>query len=297
MERTQIKMEFVTLDHIAKILKKRDKNTHKGSYGRVLVIAGSKGMAGAAVLTAMGALRSGAGLVKVSLDEEFFPIFHSTLPEAICVNRQLSMQDLNSYEAIAIGPGLAVQAKNKDLTEMVLAAEKPALIVDAGALDLLRLIGPEKVKKTQASQKCKLIITPHPGEAAKLLGLTTAEINTDREKSGQRLTEEYGAISMLKGHETLITDISLKQFINTSGNPGMATAGSGDVLTGIIAGFAAQGYTPLKASLLGAYIHGAAGDIGADFHGEHGLLASDIASMAGIAIKKIFAEKKETENE
>lgn len=282
--------EYIDRDYVRKLLRPRPKDSHKGQCGRVLVIAGSKGMVGAALLTAKAALRSGAGLVKISLDEEFFPIAQVGVAEAICIDRRLSLQDLNEFDSIALGPGLGLGGENKDLVEMVLNTEKPLVLVDADGLTSLKFLGDKRVRNSKKAQEGKLIITPHPGEAGRLLDTSPLEINKNRPLSGKTLSEKYGAISLLKGDESLVTDISGRQYINTSGNPGMATAGSGDVLAGIIPALAGQGYSPLEATLMGTYIHGAAGDKGADLLGQYGLIASDIGSMLGLVIKELINE-------
>lgn len=281
-------MEELSQDYLASILRKRPTEAHKGVCGHVLVIAGSKGMVGAALLTAVGALRSGAGLVKISIEEKFFPIIQSALPEAICIDRRLGLRDLDQFQVVAIGPGMGLAPNNKLLLETALETSRPTIILDADALSLLKFIGEKKSLKSAAAQRKSLIITPHPGEGARLLDTDAETINKNRSKYGRKLVESYGAISLLKGFETIITDVSGKQYMNTSGNPGMATAGSGDVLTGIVAGFAAQGYSPLEAGLLGVYVHGGAGDMAAEALGQHGLIASDIASMVGLVIKEIM---------
>lgn len=282
--------EYIDRDYVRKLLRPRTKDLHKGQCGRVLVIAGSKGMVGAALLTAKAALRSGAGLVKISINEEFFPIAQVGVAEAICIDRRLSLQDLNEFDSIALGPGLGLGRENKDLVEMVLNTEKPLVLVDADGLTSLKFLGDKRVRNSKKAQEGKLIITPHPGEAGRLLDTSPLEINKNRPLAGKTLSEKYGVISLLKGDESLVTDISGRQYINTSGNPGMATAGSGDVLAGIIPALAGQGYSPLEATLMGTYIHGAAGDKGADLLGQYGLIASDIGSMLGLVIKELINE-------
>ncbi|MGI6728410.1 MAG: NAD(P)H-hydrate dehydratase [Anaerovoracaceae bacterium] len=266
------------------LIKKRPKDLHKGDCGRVLVIAGSKGMAGAAILSARGALRSGAGLVRVSIPEELFPIIQVGVPEATCISRSLSPDQLEQYQAIVIGPGLGDENSNVSLIKMVLDEVYGTVIIDADALNLIARN--KELQNVMNKSSESLIITPHPGEAARLLGCTTNEINRDRVTAVRRLVEQTGAVSVLKGASTLVATSNQKTYINTTGNSGMATGGSGDVLSGIIAALAGQGLSCFEAAAAGVYIHGLAGDIAAENLGEYGLIATDIATMAALALKK-----------
>lgn len=266
-------------------IKKRDKELHKGDCGKVLVIAGSKGMAGAAILSARGALRSGAGLVRVSIPEELFPILQVGVPEATCVSRSLPPERLDEYQAIVIGPGLGDDLSNVPLIHTVLKSNCPAMVLDADGLNLLA--GNQALKDAAKHAGERLILTPHPGEAARLLGCSCAEINGNRVGSVCSMTEQFGAVTVLKGAGTLVATPNGKTYINTTGNPGMATGGSGDVLSGIIGALAGQGCSCLAAAACGVYIHGLAGDIASKALGEYGMIASDIAAMTGIAIQKI----------
>ncbi|MDI9493908.1 MAG: NAD(P)H-hydrate dehydratase [Bacillota bacterium] len=266
-------------------IKKRDKELHKGDCGKVLIIAGSEGMAGAAVLSARGALRSGAGLVRVSVPEHLFPILQVGVPEATCVSRSLPPEWLEGHQAIVIGPGLGDDSSNVPLIETVLNSNCPAVVLDADGLNLLARNDGLKELAKEASGR--LIITPHPGEAARLLGCSSKEINADRVESACRLAEQIGAVTVLKGAGTLVATPNRETYINTTGNPGMATGGSGDVLSGVIGALAGQGLSCFEAAACGVYIHGAAGDIAAKALGEYGVIASDIAAMIGLAIQKI----------
>lgn len=266
-------------------IKKRTEELHKGQCGKILIIAGSKGMAGAAVLSARGGLRSGAGLVRVSLPEELFPILQVGVPEATCVSRMLPPDKLEEYQAIVIGPGLGDELSNVDMIKKVFRSQSPTVVLDADGINLLaRDKGlSDEVKNLQG----RLIITPHPGEAARLLSCSSKDINENRMKSAIKISEQTGAITVLKGSGTLVATINGKAYINTTGNPGMATGGSGDVLSGIIASLAGQGCGSLEAALCGVYIHGLAGDLAKEAIGEYGMTASDIAAMTGPAIKRI----------
>lgn len=182
-------------------IRKRDKELHKGDCGKVLVIAGSKGMAGAAILSARGALRSGAGLVRVMVPEELFPILQVGVPEATCVSRSLPPERLGEYQAIVIGPGLGDDLSNVPLIHSVLKCNCPAIVIDADGLNLLAR--DQSLKGAVKNAGERLILTPHPGEAARLLGCSSAEINDDRAGSVYRLAEQFGSVTVLKGQGLL----------------------------------------------------------------------------------------------
>lgn len=266
------------------LLKRRDPFAHKGSYGTVLVIAGSVGMAGAAVLCARGALRSGAGLVRVSILPELFPIMQTAVPEAVCRPRTLDRKELSGYSAIVAGPGLGVDFDEGPIRN-VLECSGGIVLLDADCLN--RMAVNRQLQDRVKEAKGTVILTPHPGEAARLLRCTAMDINRDRPGAARMLAEQTGAIIVLKGAGTIVTAPSQEIYINTTGNPGMATGGTGDVLAGIIGGLAAQGLTGINAALAGVFIHGLAGDLGAAALGEYGLVASDVAAMTGRAIMEI----------
>ena len=264
---------------------------HKGDCGRVLVVAGSHGMAGAAVLCAKGALRGGAGLVRVSVPEELFPILQTAVPEATCVSRDLSADDLKEYQAVVIGPGLGSDDGNRELIETILKSTCPTIVMDADALNTV-------VKKCLFEKLLtasgRLIITPHPGEAARLLACTRDTISNDRPAAALRLAEKTGAVTVLKGQGTVVAGPDGELRINTTGNPGMATGGSGDVLAGIIGALAGQGLSCFAAAAAGVYVHGLAGDLAADIVGEFGLISGDLPKMTAFALKKIIDEQNKS---
>ncbi|MDF2654035.1 MAG: NAD(P)H-hydrate dehydratase [Bacillota bacterium] len=281
---------LITKSYVNTLIKKRDRDIHKGDCGKILIYAGSKGMAGAAVLCARAALRTGAGLVRVSVPEELFPILQIGIPEATCLSRERLLEDLMQYTAIVIGPGLGVDAKDGVLIKKILRATDKPVVLDADGLNLLK--GELDVMKEARAQ---LILTPHPGEAARLLERKTAEINGDRLKSAMELASRTGSITVLKGAGSVVATPEGKTYINTTGNPGMATGGSGDVLSGIIAALAGQGLNRESAAAAGVYLHGLAGDLAADQMGEYGLIATDIADMAALAIKSILKTREPME--
>lgn len=279
------KPRLITKEFVNTFLQKRERQLHKGNCGTVLAVAGSQGMAGAAVLCGRGALRSGAGLLRVCIPESLFPVIHGGLPEATCVDRFRGAEGLERIRAAAIGPGIGADVANGSLIKKVLAGLAGTAVLDADALNLLA-----EDASLLAGSRASLILTPHPGEAGRLLGLAAGEINGDRPGFARKLAEKYGAVAVLKGAGTIVAAPEGETYINMTGNPGMATGGSGDVLTGIIASLSGQGLAPLPAALAGVYIHGLAGDLAASAVGEYGLMASDIADFAGIAIGRTVGE-------
>ena len=263
--------------------KKRRRDAHKGDFGHVLVIAGSKGMAGAAILCARGALRTGAGLVSVLAPEEVIPIVQGAVPEAMCLTAPLSKSLLSSYGSIAIGPGLGMEEEAQWIVSYVLKSYKGKLVIDADALNIIAKT------RQEASPSASVVITPHPGEAARLLGLSVSEIQADREAAAVVLAENLNCVAVLKGAGTIVAAKNTAQglYINTTGNPGMATGGSGDVLAGVVASLAAQGMDALTAARAGAYIHGYAGDLAAADYGEAGLISGDLPVFLAKALKLV----------
>lgn len=236
---------------------KRNKHGYKGDYGRVLIIAGSKGFTGASYIATQGSIRSGAGLVTLCCDEELQPILSSKLAEAMTLSFEDSgrfKEVLKSSDCIAIGPGMG----NNEITlqfvmDTLLDAACP-IVIDADGLNVLK-------DKLDLLDRCKnkVIITPHLGEMSKLTGLSIEEIKENRIEVAESFAKKHRCIVLLKGYNTVITD-GYKTIINPTGNSAMASGGMGDALTGIIASFVAQGYEPLKATSISAFIHGYAGE-------------------------------------
>ncbi|MDR2610448.1 MAG: NAD(P)H-hydrate dehydratase, partial [Clostridiales Family XIII bacterium] len=213
-----------------------------------------------------------------------------------CVDRSPSaLRDFSEYDAIAMGPGLGTDDETAGVVKNILDSYDGKLVVDADALNIIAARGLATGGKERGARGCGLIITPHPGEAGRLLGVSSADVNADRSAAARSLAERYGAVALLKGRGTVIAlpdgyykvgpymDGGLYE--NPTGNPGMATAGSGDVLTGLILALLGQGLDVADAALAGAYLHGLAGDIAAEDKGVHGLIASDIREAIPYAIK------------
>jgi len=251
------------------LLARRPRSANKGSFGHVLVVGGARGYSGAARLAGEGALRTGAGLVTIATHPDHAAYLNLSRPELMCLGVEGPMAlepALARATVIAVGPGLGKDSWGKGLLARVLEAEHP-LVVDADALNLLA---------TAPASRDDWVLTPHPGEAARLLGTETGAIQADRFGSVRRLRDRCGGVVVLKGAGTLVLGPSHRPVgVCTGGNPGMATAGTGDVLTGMIAALIAQGLDLEDAAAAGVCLHAAAGDAAAA-SGERGLLASDL---------------------
>jgi ADP-dependent NAD(P)H-hydrate dehydratase len=275
-------------------LKPRAKDAHKGDFGRVCIIAGSIGMSGAAALAGKAALRAGAGLVRVAVPRSILPIVASiepsftTVPLPDDVAGQLSSKaagvvlDLvDENDCFAFGPGVGVGRGVQSVLHVLLEQENLRLVVDADGLNNL-----SRLTNQPAESKAQLILTPHPGEMKRLWSaLIRGPLPASRREQAVRLAKCTNAVVVLKGAGTVVTDGS-NLFVNKTGNPGMATAGAGDVLTGIIAAIMGQGLSNFDAAVLGVYIHGLAGDIAARKTGQVSLIATDIIDALGEAFKK-----------
>ena len=251
----------------------------------MLLVCGSEEMAGAAIFCTKAAIKSGSGLVYTCTDRRIYPVLQISVPEGICKSWDKVKDDLNQYDAIAIGPGLGTGSETAAMLIRVLSKYDGPVIIDADGLnviatntDLQDLIG-----KTRA----KVIMTPHVGEARRLLGGQADKDGMSREELAAALMDKYQAIIVMKGAGTIVSLSADEAYINTTGNPGMATAGSGDVLTGIIASFAGQGMAADDAARAGVFVHGLAGDMAAAHVGEYGLTASDIADYVPFALKEL----------
>ena len=271
---------YTTFQPLAQIIKpgldsiklpKRDPGMHKGLAGRVLVVGGGKGMAGAARMAAEAAYRCGAGLVQVATHRDHVHLIMSHQPEVMAFDAEDTpelVSALSKANVIAVGPGLGRNNWAKDLLKRVLTVDVP-LVLDA---DALNLVAEWDVKREN------WILTPHPGEAARLNGIDTRAVQNDRVAVVQALKEHYGGVIVLKGVGTLVNDGDL--WLCSHGNPGMASGGMGDVLTGIISGLAAQGQTLSASARYGVWIHAVAADRAAKVSGQVGLLATDILKYA-----------------
>lgn len=265
----------ISYSQLATLLAPRARSAHKGNFGHVLVIGGDYGYAGAARLAAEAAVRVGAGLVTLATRSSHAAPIIATRPELMCRSVDTPEQLLPLLDratVLALGPGLGQSAWGESLLSTALAARQP-LVVDADALNLMARAAPPRRGDAGASQRW--VLTPHPGEAARLLGCSPREIQADRFAAVRELVERFGGVCVLKGSGTLVLEAGGEVGVVDGGNPGMAVGGMGDVLTGIIAGLAAQGLPLAEAARLGVCLHARAGDVAAAA-GERGLLASDL---------------------
>lgn len=264
-----IAAEMLVAADLSRWLQPRPRNSHKGTNGRVLCVGGDHGSGGAIMLCAEAALRSGAGLVDVATREIHIPALLARLPETLAhvpTHASQFQASLDRADVIAIGPGLGQEDWGKPLLPQAIATGKP-LVLDADALNLLAA--------TPLQLPADAIITPHPGEAARLLGSSIAEVQRDRFSAARELSARYRCIVVLKGAGSVIASPDHLSRVIAAGNPGMAVGGMGDVLTGTIAALRAQGFTAFDATSVGALLHAAAGDAAAG-DGERGLLPSDL---------------------
>lgn len=248
----------------------RSPDDHKGTFGTVLVVAGSRGMLGAAILAARGALRGGAGLVRACLPANLMAPLTVAVPSATTLSRSTPVARwLEGVDAVLAGPGLSnTPGTRKLVRELVSRCEVP-LVLDADALNSLAPV------EGRLEARSVLVSTPHPGEAARLLGSTAAAVQRDRQRAAARLVKAVGGVIVLKGSRTIVTDGS-QHYTNTTGNPGMATGGSGDVLAGLLAALLAQGMDPFGAACLAVHAHGRAGDLVAERLSQTGMIAEDL---------------------
>lgn len=275
----------IDMSLVAGILQNRNKFDHKGHFGHGLMIAGSCGKAGAAVLSSHAALRTGIGLLTVHVPRPVADIIHTALPEAMVECDQSDLMftetpDPGKYDALGIGPGLGTKPNTRKGLRDLLGKYKGPLVIDADALNIIA-----SEEDLPGLLSADTILTPHPGEFRRLAG--SDEKAFVRLVKQQELSKKYKCVIVLKGAHSSVSLPDGRVWFNSTGNPGMATAGSGDVLTGMILGLLAQGYKPSEAAIAAVYIHGLAGDITAEKTGYESLIASDIIYNIGNAFKQI----------
>lgn len=279
-------LHLVDQEIIKQIYRKRKPFAHKGNFGHALLIAGSYGKTGASVLAAQGCLRSGAGLLTVHTPLCGYETLQSNIPEAM-VDTDTEQHFLSTvpkevtrYTAIGIGPGIGLNESTADMLIQLLKATHQPVVIDADALNMLSI---KKNIRTYLHEDC--ILTPHPKEFERLFGKTTNDF--ERKELALQKAEELNCIIILKGHFTFIACPNGDAYFNSTGNPGMATAGSGDVLTGILTGLLAQGYSAEESAVLGVYLHGLAGDLAALHLSQEAMLAGDIITHLGKAFLQL----------
>jgi NAD(P)H-hydrate epimerase len=260
-----------------------------------MVVAGSPGKTGAAIMAAQGALRTGAGLVSVALPNNLAPVVQSRIAEAMCVSAAESIEGtlgmgseeellkaMGGMSACVIGPGLSTHHETVQAVRNVVRRITVPAVIDADGLNAL-------VHHTDTLKKAKapLILTPHPGEMGRLLNISTEQVQKDRIGIASDFATGHKVTLVLKGANTVVAGPNGEVFINSTGNPGMATAGTGDALAGMIGSLLSQGHPPTQAACLGVYLHGLAGDLAAREKGEMGMIAGDLIEKIPEAIKQI----------
>ena len=283
-----------TIKNIPK-LKPRAKDAHKGDFGKVCIIAGSIGMSGAAALAGKAALRSGAGLVRVATPKSVLPIVASIEPSFTTIplpeddDGKISASAINTIlnlipdnDCLAFGPGLGITQDVSSVLQQLLQQKGLRLVIDADGLNNL-----SKISDWPSLTNASIILTPHPGEMKRLwTGLFRTPLPADRCEQAMQMANKTKTTIVSKGYKTVVCD-GEKLFVNKTGNPGMATGGTGDVLTGIITALVGQGLSNFDAAVLGVHVHGLAGDIAAKKFGQISLIASDVVESLGEAFKKM----------
>ncbi|MBD3426110.1 MAG: NAD(P)H-hydrate dehydratase [Candidatus Omnitrophica bacterium] len=273
-------------EHIDKIPSRR-KDSHKGDYGKVLVLAGSRGMTGAAFLCSQGALHSGSGLVINGIPESLNPVMEVKLTEVMTLPLHETPEQALGHKAkadilafskkcdvVAMGPGMGTADSTKTLVKDLLNEIEIPLVLDADGINCL-----EGDIDILGKRSFRTVITPHPGELARLTGKTATDIQANREDITKSIAEVTETVVVLKGYGTVVASPDGKVYVNQTGNSGMASGGTGDVLTGMIASFIGQGIDDYSASVCAVYLHGTAGDIAAEEVGQFSMTASDILDL------------------
>jgi ADP-dependent NAD(P)H-hydrate dehydratase / NAD(P)H-hydrate epimerase len=295
IESIEISTNLADSDFLKAVIPKRNSEINKGNCGKVVVVTGSLGMAGSGCIAAKASLRTGSGLVYLAGPASLINIYQSVVPEAIAINleddngviseKSIStiLEMLNKCNVAAIGPGLSTSDSIYNIISSIAENVRIPVVLDADALNAVAknidILG--KFQKT-------VVITPHPGEMSRLTGLDTSYIQLNRVEVARKYASLWGVVIVLKGARTIIADKCGTIYVNPTGNAGMATAGSGDALTGIIASLIGQGTNAFEAAVAGTYLHGLAGDIATIAKGEHGLNAMDIVESVPYAIKSIL---------
>lgn len=278
---TDFYAEVTQIDSALKMLKPIPSSAHKGDKGKALIVGGSFGMAGAPAFSARAALRSGAGLVYVCIPKSAYPVAASYIPEAVFIPadegdgrfapNSVKRSAVKNADAIVLGVGMGVNDATISVAYDVISSADSPIVLDADGLNAVAL-EPDILNH----RKSDIIVTPHPAEMARLLNKTTEEVQANRIACAKECAKKYGVITVLKGAYTVIADPNGKLFINTTGSPALATAGSGDMLSGMIAAFLANKIQPIKAAVAAVCLHGAVGEKAANDLGVRGVLTSDL---------------------
>lgn len=270
----------------------REDSMNKGSFGKILNIAGSRPYSGAAFLSSKSALRVGGGFLTLACPQEIITRIAPALPEITylplnsnaegSISSDNKIDDLYTYDVVSVGCGLTTDKQTQDFVMNTLKEfnSRQKIVIDADGINILALHRGELSIKNA-------IITPHPKELSRLLNVSVAQIVDNREKYARITAQTFECITVLKGNKTIVTD-GEKMFVNTTGNSALAKAGTGDVLTGTIAGLLSQKVSPYKAAMLGVYLHGLAGDIASEDYTKYGVLASDVIEYIPFAIQQLL---------
>jgi len=282
-------------EHITKI-PRRKQDTHKGDFGHVFVVAGSRGMTGAAYLASQAAILSGCGLVTCGIPESLNAVMEIKLTEVMTLafpeikEGALALEAADKIcafsknsDSLALGPGISRHKETQRLVKKVLKKVDKPVVLDADGI--IAIAGNAEMLK---KRKAPTILTPHPGEMSYLIGKGVPVIQQDRVKVALDFAKKFGVIVALKGRGTVIADPKGETYVNKTGNSGMSTAGVGDVLTGMIASFIAQGVNPYSAVVTGVYFHGMAGDVAAKEKGQYSLIATDLLDSLPRVIKNVL---------
>ncbi|MEA3409014.1 MAG: NAD(P)H-hydrate dehydratase, partial [Candidatus Eisenbacteria bacterium] len=295
LEQVGVRDNILTMRDAAGLLPARPFDGHKGTFGTVVVVAGSVGYTGAAALTAASALRTGAGLVYLGVPSSLNDIMETKLTEVITrplaetAGRSLSPESLpdirgllEGADVLALGPGISRDSETQSLVRSLVAEVRVPCVIDADGLNALT---PEDIG--QRTGDAPVVLTPHPGEMARLAGRTVGDVLADREGIARDVAVKARATVVLKGAGSIVAAQSGELYMNPTGNSGLASGGAGDVLTGIIATFLGQGVSATEAAALGAFVHGLAGDLAAEALGEAGMIAGDVLDHIPYALMEM----------
>ena len=289
--------ELINAEDLRKVMKRRVRGAHKGDFGHLLIVGGAAGYSGAVALAAEAALRSGAGLVTLLVPESIVPIVAGIIPEAMvhggsetkdgalsagCLDKL--KKDVSDFSAVLAGPGMTAHKQTRVVVDCILRKSRGPVVLDADALNVF-------AKQAGVIRKASspVIITPHPGEMGRLMGCSADEVQHDRFGMAVRAAEETDSVVILKGAGTVVAAKGKSLSVNMTGNPGMATGGMGDVLSGFVAGLAAQGIDPFDAARVGVYLHGRAGDNVALRSSQAGMTAGDLVEELPCVIRELMA--------
>ncbi|MFH1654214.1 MAG: NAD(P)H-hydrate dehydratase [Pseudomonadota bacterium] len=293
-------MEYIDLNLAASLIPKRRPNAHKGLFGHTLIISGDSDRLGAGYLASLASLRCGAGLVSFAMPKSSYRHFDSRYPEImpfIIEDEERGFfvksgikkleKELNKFSSIVVGPAIGTENETAEFIEELLNCVKVPLVLDADALNCIALRKLKPLKRDTAPK----VLTPHPKEMARLVGASTKDVQSDRVGIAAAFAKKFGVVLVLKGMHTIVATPEGNVYINSTGNPGMATAGTGDVLSGMIASFIAQKLDVIEASILGVYLHGLSGDLAASKKGEAAMIASDLLEEIPDAILSLTGSK------